>query len=42
MGEQATAVDHTRKRDNIRTGIFLALLAAGCFVGFFVKVYFFK
>jgi hypothetical protein len=42
MGEQATAVDHTRKRDNIRTGIFLALLSASCLVGFFVKVYFFK
>jgi len=42
MGEQATAVGDTRKRDNIRTGMFLALLSASCFVGFFVKVYFFK
>jgi len=42
MGEQASAVDQTRKRDNIRTGIFLALFAVACLAGFFVKVYFFK
>ncbi len=30
------------KRDNIRTGIILALLSAACFFGFFAKFYFFK
>lgn len=32
----------TRKRDNIRTGILLALFSAACLVGFFIKFAFFK
>ena len=42
MGERATVLGGNRKIDNIRTGIILALFSAACFVGFFVKVYFFK
>ena len=42
MDKLSPVMDDPRRKDNIRTGIILALLAAASFFGFFAKVYFFR